>query len=82
MNVKLVPLWWVIISIIIRGYSLLEIKNASVEAINNAINEGKGLCMLLPQKTTFTGCKAVISGLKNFRRTCNITDYFEKEVLL
>lgn len=48
MNVKLVPLWWVIISIIIRGYSLLEIKNASVEAINNAINEGKGLCMLLP----------------------------------
>ena len=44
MNVKLVPLWWVIISIIIRGYSLLEIKNASVEAINNAINEGKGLC--------------------------------------
>ena len=48
MNVKLVPLWWVIISIIIRGYSLLEIKNASVEAIINAINEGKGLCMLLP----------------------------------
>lgn len=43
---------------------LKMIKTVSIGVINNAINEGKGLWMLLPFKITITGCETVVGGLE------------------